>query len=217
MKQTSDLCGARPLNSQGVNSPHAATSGKLRAPPRTNEAQLAEALAAALAAAVDARLDELVAERVAGAAPPAAPAQPDGWLSVAEVAEFVGVSKRTVHRALRAGALVGHRTGGAGLLDEQRARTDVLPRQRRRLARPQPGVRHQAHERRALEVVGGEGRVANGTKTGAIRTVRLLAPLVDDLAAWRSSSARDGGPLFPRRDGTAWTMTDYRNWSPAPV
>ena len=33
-----------------------------------------------------------------------------------------------------------------------------------------------------------------------------------DLAAWRSCSARDGGPLFPRRDGTAWTMADYRNW-----
>ena len=86
----------------------------MRAPPRTNEAQLAAALSAALAAAVDARLDELVAERVAGAQPDAAPAQLDGWLSVAEVAEFVGVSKRTVHRALRSGALVGHRTGGAG-------------------------------------------------------------------------------------------------------
>ena len=58
----------------------------------------------------------------------------------------------------------------------------------------------------------GDGGAAKGTKTGAIRTVRLLAPLVDDLAAWRTSSARDGGPLFPRRDGTAWTMTDYRNW-----
>ena len=58
----------------------------------------------------------------------------------------------------------------------------------------------------------GDGGAAKGTKTGAIRTVRLLAALVDDLAAWRSRSARDGGPLFPRRDGTAWTMTDYRNW-----
>jgi excisionase family DNA binding protein len=82
--------------------------------PRTNEAELAAAFAAALAAAVDARLDELVAERVAGAPPDTAPAQLDGSLSVAEVAEFVGVSKRTVHRALRSRALVGHRTGGAG-------------------------------------------------------------------------------------------------------
>lgn len=86
----------------------------MRASPGTDEAQLAAALASALAAAVDARLDELVAERVAGAPPDTAPAQIDGWLSVAEVAELVGVSKRTVHRALRSGALVGHRTGGAG-------------------------------------------------------------------------------------------------------
>ena len=58
----------------------------------------------------------------------------------------------------------------------------------------------------------GDGGAAKATKTGAIRTVRLLAPLVDDVAAWRSSSARESGPMFPRRDGTAWTMTDYRNW-----
>lgn len=57
----------------------------------------------------------------------------------------------------------------------------------------------------------GDGDAAKGTKTGAIRTVQLLAPLVGDLASWRSSSVRDNGPLFPRRVGTAWTMTDYRN------
>jgi len=57
-----------------------------------------------------------------------------------------------------------------------------------------------------------DGQAAKATKTGAIRTVRLLAALTDDLAAWRSTSAGEAGPLFPRRDGSGWTLDDYRNW-----
>jgi integrase len=34
----------------------------------------------------------------------------------------------------------------------------------------------------------GDGSAAKATKTGAMRTVRLLAPVVDDLAAWRSTA-----------------------------
>jgi excisionase family DNA binding protein len=82
-------------------------------PTPSNQAELAEALAAALAAAVEASVEQLVAVHVGGAQPHA-PAQLDRWLSVAEVAELVGVSERTVHRALRSGALLGHRAGGAG-------------------------------------------------------------------------------------------------------
>ena len=53
-----------------------------------------------------------------------------------------------------------------------------------------------------------------GTKTNATRTVRLLAPLSDDLAAWRSASApaTDAALVFPRPDGLPWRDDDYRNW-----
>jgi len=53
-----------------------------------------------------------------------------------------------------------------------------------------------------------------GTKTGAIRTVRMLAPVHDDLDAWRSHSApeSDEALVFPRPDGRGWSEHDYRNW-----
>jgi len=53
-----------------------------------------------------------------------------------------------------------------------------------------------------------------GTKTNATRTVRLLAPLAEDLAAWRSASApaNDTALVFPRPDGLPWRDDDYRNW-----
>lgn len=76
--------------------------------------ELAEALAAALAAAVESSLEQLAAVHLVGAQPNAPAAQLDRWLSVAEVAELAGVSTRTVHRALRSGALLGDRIGGAG-------------------------------------------------------------------------------------------------------
>jgi integrase len=58
--------------------------------------------------------------------------------------------------------------------------------------------------------VGGE----KATKTGRGRSVRLLAPLASDLAAWRLASGRpdDAVPVFPRRDGALWRDTDWRNW-----
>jgi integrase len=52
------------------------------------------------------------------------------------------------------------------------------------------------------------------TKTGGTRSVRLLAPLTADLAAWRLA----GGPLiggalvFPTRDGELWRDHDWANW-----
>jgi integrase len=57
------------------------------------------------------------------------------------------------------------------------------------------------------------GKVTD-TKTRAHRTVRLLAPLHDDLAAWREHSGRpaDGVLVFPGPNGGLWTKTDWDNW-----
>lgn len=52
-------------------------------------------------------------------------------------------------------------------------------------------------------------------KTGATRTVRLLAPLTQDLAEWRLASGRPRGRralVFARADGEPWRETDWRNW-----
>ena len=52
------------------------------------------------------------------------------------------------------------------------------------------------------------------TKTRKIRTVGLLRPVAEDLAAWREHAPRAGDPrlIFPRADGTVLSDTDYRNW-----
>lgn len=64
-----------------------------------------------------------------------------------------------------------------------------------------------------VEQTGDDGRTKE-TKTGTIRTVKLLAPLADDLTAWRRTSRQpaDLAPIFPRADGGTWTDDDYRNW-----
>lgn len=53
-----------------------------------------------------------------------------------------------------------------------------------------------------------------GTKTGAIRTVRLLDPVRDDLASWRAASSpeSDSALIFPRASGRGWSDDDYKNW-----
>jgi integrase len=52
------------------------------------------------------------------------------------------------------------------------------------------------------------------TKTHAHRTVRLLAPLREDLLAWRMRSGRltDRQLVFPGQEGRPWTKTSYDNW-----
>jgi integrase len=49
------------------------------------------------------------------------------------------------------------------------------------------------------------------TKTGQIRSVRLLQPLSEDLVAWRKDRAAIE-LVFPTRAGTAWDEDDWRNW-----
>jgi integrase len=52
------------------------------------------------------------------------------------------------------------------------------------------------------------------TKTHAHRTVRLLAPLREDLLAWRMREGRprDGALIFPGPEGRLWSKTTYDNW-----
>jgi integrase len=54
----------------------------------------------------------------------------------------------------------------------------------------------------------------NDTKTSAHRTVRLLAPLREDLLAWRMRSGRprDGANVFPGPEDRLWSKTTYDNW-----
>jgi integrase len=53
-----------------------------------------------------------------------------------------------------------------------------------------------------------------GTKTGAHRTVRLLAPLAADLRAWKLRSGRpdDRALIVAGKDGQPWTEEAYRSW-----
>lgn len=52
------------------------------------------------------------------------------------------------------------------------------------------------------------------TKTTAHRTVRLLAPLREDLLAWRlcSGRPRETTAVFPGPEGRSWSKTTYDNW-----
>jgi integrase len=52
------------------------------------------------------------------------------------------------------------------------------------------------------------------TKTRAHRTVRLLAPLANDLREWRLASRRpsDRALVFPGRDDEPWTEAAYQSW-----
>ena len=51
------------------------------------------------------------------------------------------------------------------------------------------------------------------TKTRRRRTVRLLAPLAEDLDGWRQrTNTAEGELIFPRPDGDPWRRTDYQNW-----
>jgi integrase len=57
--------------------------------------------------------------------------------------------------------------------------------------------------------------VVSASKTGRRRTVRLVNPLVTDLAAWELASGRPGASafVFPSAAGTRWTDEAYKSWA----
>ena len=60
------------------------------------------------------------------------------------------------------------------------------------------------------------GEVKDGAKSSrrSRRSVRLLAPLAQDLLEWKLASGRpaDGQLVFPMSDGQPWSDSAYRNW-----
>ena len=56
--------------------------------------------------------------------------------------------------------------------------------------------------------------IEKDTKTGAHRTVRLLAPLEADLRDWRMRTGRppQQALIFPARKGGPWSESTYRSW-----
>jgi integrase len=52
------------------------------------------------------------------------------------------------------------------------------------------------------------------SKTERARTIKLIQPLVQDLAEWRLASGRPPPTalIFPTHDGDAWKLHDWQNW-----
>ena len=63
--------------------------------------------------------------------------------------------------------------------------------------------------------VGQRTVMVNAMKTGQRRNVRLLAPLVEDLKAWRRAqgSPGDDALVFPGHDGEPWALDAYKAWA----
>jgi integrase len=62
--------------------------------------------------------------------------------------------------------------------------------------------------------IGARTITLSGSKTQRERHVRLLAPLAEDLQAWRAHSPppSDDAFVFRRSDGAQWTGDDWDNW-----
>jgi integrase len=88
------------------------------------------------------------------------------------------------------------------------AYSGLRPQEARALLWRDVGARSLRVERAAT------GRTVKPTKTGKIRTVRLLAPLAADLSAWSTALGQPGGDalVFPTQSGRLMADTDYRNW-----
>ena len=66
---------------------------------------------------------------------------------------------------------------------------------------------------RVLIVEHGLDGSLKSTKTDRIRTVSLLAAVIEELDAWRTvEPIRDDDLLFPQPDGQVFRDTDYHNW-----
>ena len=61
-----------------------------------------------------------------------------------------------------------------------------------------------------------DGQLTAGqkVKAAAPRAIDLIAPLRQDLLAWRLASGRPpaGALVFPRTDGEPWRRHDWNNW-----
>ncbi len=66
--------------------------------------------------------------------------------------------------------------------------------------------------------VGQRTIMSNAPKTGQRRNVRLLAPLLEDLKAWRSAqdTPRGDALVFPGHDGEPWAADAYKSWAKKP-
>ena len=84
----------------------------------------------------------------------------------------------------------------------------LRPQEARALRWGDIGIRTIRVERAAA------GRSVKATKTGKMRTVRLLAPLAADIEAWRLAQGNplDESLVFPTSRGGIMADTDYRNW-----
>jgi integrase len=108
---------------------------------------------------------------------------------------------------MRAQLLAEHRTRDATLLVVL-AHAGLRPQEA--LALPWGHVR----ERTLLIDRAQSDEGLKSTKTGRTRSVRLLAPLGADLAAWRLASERSSADelVFPAAGGGLWRDHDWRNW-----
>src|SRR3954468_6062482 len=63
--------------------------------------------------------------------------------------------------------------------------------------------------------VGARTLIINAPKTGQRRSVKLLKPLIEDLAAWRGAQRSPGRDalLFPAHDGAPWRLDAYKGWA----
>lgn len=64
-----------------------------------------------------------------------------------------------------------------------------------------------------FEEIGERSIALHASKTNRPQSVRLLAPLRDDLEAWKVATGRDSGPIFQRSDGEAWTEHDRNHYA----
>lgn len=67
-------------------------------------------------------------------------------------------------------------------------------------------------ERTILVERAAAGSTIKTTKTGKLRSVRLLEPLAEDLQRWREASPSKCGLVFPTSREGVWTDYDWRNW-----
>jgi integrase len=106
----------------------------------------------------------------------------------------------------------------ARLLDEDRLRdATLLVLLGYAGVRPQEALalewRHVRERTLLVERALSDGRLKALKNRRQPRTVSLLAPLIEDLNAWRAAAVSSSTvPVFPSAAGMFWRSTDWRNW-----